>query len=522
VAEYRDFIRRRGVSSLEGETEYAFKHAITREVAYESVPKATRAHLHAAFAEWIERRMAARDEVAPMLAHHYAAAANPEDADLAWGGNPERLEELRRRAIHWLGRAGHLALSRYELLDAVALFRQALELRPNRAEEVQLWRSIGKANAIRYDGVGTWQALQRAIELCEDPKLLGELYAELSVETASRSGMWANLPDQAMVQGWIDRALELAEPGSPARAKALVALCFWNAERPPWAVEEADRLTRELGDPWLRIESLNASWLREFSVGRYDDGMKFVRQAYELEVGISDPNVSAELRESSIPLFTLTGNLEEARQLLRENEVFSERLSPHHRMHAIAMQLELEEITGDWDAVGQLTSQTRAKVQDNLATPCVRNSRSLLLCAAAAAAHGDERGSRDLEAQADRLGTEGYGNILAAPRTYLAINRHDLDAVRALLEKPLFVRRQIWFYAATVTSYLDGLAALNDVDRIEADAPQFLQPPSALEPFALRALAVARGDATVRDRAASRFEAMGLSLQAARTRQLRL
>src|SRR5207237_4274971 len=43
VLEDRDFIRRRGGSSLEGEREFAFKHAITREVAYESVPKAKRA-----------------------------------------------------------------------------------------------------------------------------------------------------------------------------------------------------------------------------------------------------------------------------------------------------------------------------------------------------------------------------------------------------------------------------------------------------------------------------------------------
>jgi hypothetical protein len=187
-------------------------------------------------------------------------------------------------------------------------------------------------------------------------------------------------------------------------------------------------------------------------------------------------------------------------------------------MHAVAMQLELEEITGDWEAVAGLTERTRARVQDNLATPCVRNSRSLLLCAAAAAALGDQRGSQELEEQADSLGAEGYENILAAPRIQLAINRGDLAAAGTLLEKPMFVRRQIWFYAATVTSYLDGLAALRDVERIEADAPQFLQPPSALEPFALRALGVARKDRAILDRAASRFEAMGLGIQAARTR----
>jgi class 3 adenylate cyclase len=520
VAEDRDFIRRRPGSSLEGETEYAFKHAITREVAYESVPKAKRARLHAEFAEWIERRMGTRDEAAPMLSHHYAAAVDPEDADLAWGGEPERLEALRLQAMRWLRRAGDLAMSRYELLDAIALFNHALELRPGRPEEVQLWRSIGRANAIRYDGTGMWLAMQRAIELCEDPRLLGDLYAELSVETAGRSGMWAQLPDRALVQGWIDRALELAEPGSPARARALVALCFWQPERPAWAVDELDVLTRNLGDPWLRIQALNTAWLREFAASRYEEGMEFARRAYELEAGITDPNAKAELREGSVALFNLTGRFEEARRLLEENDEYSERLTPHHRLHAVAMKLELEELTGDWLAIAALTDRTRAAVEENLTTPCVRNSRSLLICAAAAAAVGDDAGSRALEHDAEGLQAEGYDAILAAPRITLALNRKDLASVRTLVERPMIQRRQIWFYIAAVTSYLDALSALGETARIEAGAPQFLHPPSALEPFALRALGTARGDPSLLERAAARFEALSLQLHADRTRAM--
>src|SRR5262249_34260950 len=92
LLEERDLVRRRSGSSIEGEREFAFKHAITRDVAYESVPKGRRARLHASFAEWIEARMGDRDEMASMLAHHYASAADPGVADLAWAGEPERLE----------------------------------------------------------------------------------------------------------------------------------------------------------------------------------------------------------------------------------------------------------------------------------------------------------------------------------------------------------------------------------------------------------------------------------------------
>ena len=95
VLEDRDFVRRRPGSSIGGETEYAFKHALTREVVYGSVPKARRARLHADFAAWLERTGGGRDEDAALLAHHYAQAARPEDADLAWADEPEELERLR-------------------------------------------------------------------------------------------------------------------------------------------------------------------------------------------------------------------------------------------------------------------------------------------------------------------------------------------------------------------------------------------------------------------------------------------
>src|SRR5207245_11759052 len=54
LLEERDFIRHRAGSSLVGEREFVIKHALTREVAYGSLPTAKRAHLHARFAAWLE------------------------------------------------------------------------------------------------------------------------------------------------------------------------------------------------------------------------------------------------------------------------------------------------------------------------------------------------------------------------------------------------------------------------------------------------------------------------------------
>jgi hypothetical protein len=71
-----------------------------------------------------------------------------------------------------------------------------------------------------------------------------------------------------------------------------------------------------------------------------------------------------------------------------------------------------------------------------------------------------------------------------------------------------------------MATHLDGLAAIGDGARVEAEAPRLLEPNTYLEPFALRALGVAREDARLIERAVVRFEAFGLDWHAARTSAL--
>src|SRR5262249_25168783 len=69
----RDFIRRRPRSTMAEEREYVIKHALTREVAYSSLPKAKRARLHASFARWAEHAAEGGDAYASLLAPTFAA-----------------------------------------------------------------------------------------------------------------------------------------------------------------------------------------------------------------------------------------------------------------------------------------------------------------------------------------------------------------------------------------------------------------------------------------------------------------
>jgi hypothetical protein len=64
---------------------------------------------------------------------------------------------------------------------------------------------------------------------------------------------------------------------------------------------------------------------------------------------------------------------------------------------------------------------------------------------------------------------------------------------------------------------LDALVALRDHEAIERVAPRWLRPGTYAEPFAIRALGVARGDAELLDEASRRFQTIGLSWRAEET-----
>ena len=220
-AEVRTLVERGFVRPTE--PELVFKHALTREVAYDSLPKASRARLHAAFARWLEADEAT-DRRAGVLAHHYSEAVAPDIAELAWRDREDELRQLSAAALRWLRRAAELSLARFDLDDALAQLHRAAELAPGDAE---LWHAIGRVNALKFDGEAMWPAMQKAIELTEGTEELADLYAELTFESTMRGGMWQRPLDHALVETWLARALELSDAGGAARARALVTKSMW-------------------------------------------------------------------------------------------------------------------------------------------------------------------------------------------------------------------------------------------------------------------------------------------------------
>jgi class 3 adenylate cyclase len=517
VLEDRDFVRRRAGSTIAGEREYTIKHALTREVAYESLPKARRGRMHAAFAEWLERRGQGRDDLASLLAHHYAEAVRPEDADLAWAGEEAELERLLGKALLWLERAAEFAMRRYEIEDALELLRRALSLRPDEEAQARVWRAVGKANALQFDGEAFWTAMQNSLVVCSDKATCADTYSELAFQTAIRSSMWAKRPDRELVGGWIEQALELSERESVARARALIARSFWERNTPE-AAREACEIAERSADIELRSYAWGARGAVAFGEADFESALSWSQRRLNVLHEISDPDHVADIYEIAIPACCAKARFAEARRFAAEHDVLVEPLSDHHRLHGIAVLLEVEEVCGGWKRILELAQRTDAAVEANLATPCIRNARSLLLTALAAAYSGDDEAARHYERRADAVATEGYDFALAAPRTWLALLRREIEDVDRL-EPVDLARGQTWYALPAAAARLDALAALKERSLVERDAPPLLQAGTYLEPFALRALGTVREDDVLIEQAVARFDAIGLKWHAEQSRE---
>jgi tetratricopeptide (TPR) repeat protein len=160
-----------------GDTEYIFKHALTQEVAYNSVLMERRKQLHERIGAAREALYASslEDHLAE-LAHHYSRSPNAD------------------KAVDYLGRAAQHALSRSAFSEALAHARAGVALIPalaasarrGRRELGLLYTLVPAAAAI--EGLGSPQTAvgyRRILELAQ------ELRDEQALFTALR-GMWAD------------------------------------------------------------------------------------------------------------------------------------------------------------------------------------------------------------------------------------------------------------------------------------------------------------------------------------------
>ena len=233
------------ISTFSGTQEFAFKHAILRDVTYETVLKRQRAQYHALIAEWLQQASGQRrSEYLSVIADHYEKAGENDRASLA------------------LREAGEQALSVSAFSEAFRLFQRALSLlAPERRRDVifvQLkisevfFRSGEYADALKYSE----QALQAARELS-----VGDLLASAMYQVGQ---IYGEMGDYPAAEALLGEALRLtqAQSGSVVRARLLYGL--GNTEWRLGKVESAHQhcsesrdMAAQAGDVYTFLLALN-------------------------------------------------------------------------------------------------------------------------------------------------------------------------------------------------------------------------------------------------------------------------
>ena len=186
-----------------GDTEYIFKHALTQEVAYNSVLIERRKQMHERIGEAIESLYAdSLNDHLPEIAHHFSRAAKTD------------------KAVKYLMLAGVQSLGRYAYAEAAARLTEGLrhierlpESRDRDVRELELASALIEATwRVAIEAPETEEAVERGIRLAEKTGNLAEQIKHLNFQRVlvSRRGEFAR--SNAMA----DRLLQLAErEGSP-------------------------------------------------------------------------------------------------------------------------------------------------------------------------------------------------------------------------------------------------------------------------------------------------------------------
>jgi len=128
--EDRDLIREQMSSSIAGEHEYAFKHALIRDVAYDRVSKGERARMHARSGEWVSALPGGEEEFVEIVAYHLEQACRLAAEVPRAGVDPPILS-----AVKALQHAGEKAENREGTKEADRYYSRALALVGDRFPE---------------------------------------------------------------------------------------------------------------------------------------------------------------------------------------------------------------------------------------------------------------------------------------------------------------------------------------------------------------------------------------------------
>ena len=335
----KELVYRREAAAFAGTREYTFKHALLRDVTYESVLKRERRDYHRRAAEWLARQSGGRvGEYAGLIAEHFERAQVPADA-AEWYGRagrqarethaPETAIRYYRKALGFLMAGGGAAVepedelalnalrmewyeglgevlrvqARYsEAVEAYRQMRAAAEALQSPPAQARAWNEIALVESSQGDNRACFESTQRAELLARAAGGGAGAGVELGRALNLQSQVCSRLGDPRAALMLADRALSLVDglgdEGRRVRAECLKSLGM--AYHTLGQFEQAEEfkslslgLYRELGDRRYVGNLLNS--LGETARLRGDYAAAFARYSEALQIAREIGNRNGEI-----------------------------------------------------------------------------------------------------------------------------------------------------------------------------------------------------------------------------------
>jgi class 3 adenylate cyclase/tetratricopeptide (TPR) repeat protein len=358
--EGRELVQERLVSAMAGELEYIFKHILTRDVAYESLPRRERAQAHVTVARWIEETAGERSrEFVELLAYHYSTAVRE------WpSGTPD---EIRGKAFAALVRASHDARSKLVIKKAQRMAQDAVALAADDMERATALEALGQAFFADYEGDLAWRYFREAADArLSATRGIDTFAAYLCARAAEIPTRWPGsmrtVPPAEEVRRYIDAGLaRLPEGDSEERVRLLTASALWPFGFPDYEMDleelfhfersglDAAEEAMRLGKPNLASGALDAASGVGGSRGLYGRSVQVTQRRLELLPQLTDPMEVGDTYGAMAWAQHEIGRYGEAERMSSLGVDLVEGLDPRTAIHLRAWRTIARYRRGRWD-----------------------------------------------------------------------------------------------------------------------------------------------------------------------------
>jgi class 3 adenylate cyclase/tetratricopeptide (TPR) repeat protein len=362
--EERDLVLPRLGSAFVGEPEFIFKHVLTAQVAYDSLPRRDRADAHTEVARWLEETAGERrEEFVELLAHHHVAAYRAAKEQTT---DERSLADLRRRAFDATYAAAEAMRRKVAFAKARRLAREAIELAPTPVDRAAALGSVGRTCTADYRGDDAYAAFRTAVDLLVDAAPDDEripIFAALAVDVPTRwPGIMVTVPPLEEVEPYLDIGLAHAtEDDSEARVRLLTAKAFLpfatfgegyddsTLDEHRAGAEEAADMALRLGRHDLASGALDAVGALFQMAGRHAEMLERDARRLALEDRIDDPGEIADMVSAAAQARLAVGRFREALELADHGVDVGMLSAPSYGGYSLAWSVVAAFCLGEWD-----------------------------------------------------------------------------------------------------------------------------------------------------------------------------